>query len=408
MNISGTRSRQLGRWITTLAVLILLILTRSSLSWAVDLGNGLTLSNLTYLDFTQASGDLFDTGSSKDISDDQARANMGLADGFHFTRVYITLMKEVNDQLLIRITTDQMSPIINTTNAGANNEATPFGLSGFGGGNGRANFFVKYAYVQYKFSPALMIRAGQTQTPWIDTAEVRWTLRFLRPTYWDEQGALTSSDLGVAALGSLFKNLIGYHVMFSNGEGYENNGINGRGYAGQGRIDLNLPIGVTFSAFGLTETLDRGIANFNPTREIFYVMYSNDLFRISAEYMMADDGDVAPTVMTTYGSSSGSKGPATGSPRYDQAKGYGAWAWTHIPGVEPLRLFGRFYTIKPNQNTDAGKTTEINVGVSYDLYKELIVAIDDTILTQKMLRTSDDSIEDFKNNIIGVHAQLSF
>jgi|SRR5579884_1286137 len=193
--------------------------------------------------------------------------------------------------------------------------------------------------------------------------------------------------------------------------GYENNGIDGRGYAGQGRIDLNLPFGFTFSAFGLMETLDKGVQNFNPRREIFYAMYTHSLFRVAAEYIMADDGNVAPGVLavpTTPTSASGTKGPATSSPRYDQGKGYGAWAWTRIPGIEPVRIFGRFYTMKPNHNTDAGKMTEFNAGISYDVFKELIVAIDDTILDQKLLRTSDGSIQDFKDNIIGVRAQLSF
>lgn len=373
---------------------------------AVDLGNGFSLSNVTFFDFTRASGDLMDD-KNPDVGPKTANANKGLADGFHFGRVYLTMMKQVNDQLLIRITTDQM-----TSRPDGSSEASPFGLSGFAGA-GRGNVLIKYAYAQYRFSPNLMIRAGQTQTPWIDEAENRWTMRFLRPTFWDEQGAITASDLGVSLMGNLGK-LVGYHLMVSNGEGYENNGIDGRGAAGQGRIDLKPFPGLTLSAFGLTETVHAGVAGWNEDREIFSATYAQELFRVSAEYMMADDkagsGANPLTIMTTPGSAGGSKGPATSTntARFDQGRGYGAWAWTRIPRVEPLRVFGRFYTIKPNTMIDAGKMIETNGGISYDLSKEMIVAIDDTILSQKLLRVSDGTIQTFKDNILGVRAQFMF
>lgn len=399
-------------------VSLLLIFAGPRLGFALDLGNGFSLKNVTYLDFTSASGDLFDTGSSKNISDNQAKANAGLADGFHFSRVYLTFAKEFNDQLLVRITTDQM-----TSRSDGNSEATPFGLSGFAGA-GRGNIFVKYVYVQYKFLPELMIRAGLTQTPWIDEAENRWTLRFLRPTFWDEQGALTSSDLGVSLLGALFNNMVSYHVMFSSGEGYENggtpttpgvssSGLDGRGFAGQGRIDLNPIQGVTLSAFGLMETYHGGVSGWNPNREIFYAMYTHDLFRVAAEYIMAEDNSTGSnplTIMTTPGSVSGSKGPATSTntARFDHGRGYGAWAWIRMPELEPLRLFGRFYIIRPNNTTEAGKLTEINGGISYDLTKEISLAVDDTFMAQKLLNIGTGGIETFRDHVVGVRALLTF
>jgi hypothetical protein len=374
---------------------------------AVDLGNGFSLSNVTYLDFTAASGDLLDTTSNKGISASQAKTNDGLANGFHFSRVYLTLMKQFDEKFTIRITTDQM-----TVRPDGKSEASPFGLSGFAGDN-RGNLFIKYVYAQYKLSPEMMLRVGLNQTPWIDEAENRWTLRFLRPTYWDEQGAITSSDLGVSLLGNLFNKLVGYHIMFSNGEGYENNGIDGRGYAAQGRIDLFPLPGVTLSAFGLTETVHAGIPGWNEDREIFYAMYTHSLFRVAAEYMMADDnatGSVPLTIMTTPSSSSGSKGPATSTntARFDQGKGYGVWAWTRIPEMEALRLFGRFYAVRPNTSTPAGKMTEVNGGIAYDVSQGITVALDDTYLIQKLLNTANGSIQNFRDNIFGVRALLTF
>jgi len=393
-----------------LVVCVLAVGGSAGPGFAFDLGNGFSISNVTYMDFTAASGDLFDKNTGKDITPAQAKTNEGQANGFHLNRFYITLVKQVNDQLLIRLTSDQM-----TARPDGSTEATPFGFSGYGGA-GRGNFFIKYGYAQYTPFPQLMIRAGMNQTAWIDEAENRWTLRFLRPTFWDEQGALTSSDLGVSAIGNFFNKLIGYHLMFSNGEGYENNSIDGRGFAGQGRLDLNPIQGLTLSAFGLMETYHNGVSGWNPNREIFYAMYAqeHDLFRVAAEYMMADDvhsgSATKAIIMTTpgVGSSSGSRGPSTSGPRFDQARGYGAWGWVRIPGAESLRLFTRFYVIKPNTTTAAGKTAEINGGVAYDVMKGITVAVDETYIDQRLLMTSGPQIQSFVDNVIGVRALLTF
>jgi hypothetical protein len=383
---------------------------------AADLGNGFSLSNVTYLDYSYATGDHFDSNNTN-FGGQTAETDKGYADGFHFSRVYFTLKKQINDDFMVRLTTDQM-----TVRPDGNSEATPWGLSGFAG-TGRGNLFIKYIYGEYILNPSLKVRFGLTQTPWIDEAENRWTMRFLRPTYWDEQGVLTSSDLGVAVLGSFFDKMITYHLMFSNGEGYENNNVNGQGNSGQLRVDLNLA-GFTFSVFGLTEnatgeyksSTSTPIPNsgFNEDREIFYLMYTDPMFRVSAEYMMANDS----VDNTSYNSTAGSALPgttftslstSTGAPRFSLGRGYGAWAWTKIPNLEAMRIFGRFYTITPNSANDDGKMTEYNIGLSYDLNENLTVAIDDTMIDQKLAVTGNTStLNDFKDNVYAVRALVTF
>jgi len=317
------------------------------------------------------------------------------------------LKKQVNDDLMIRVTTDQM-----TVRPDGNSEGTPFGLSGFAGAS-RGNVFIKYAYGEYKIMPTMVVRFGLTQTPWIDEAENRWTLRFLRPTYWDEQGAITSSDLGVALLGSLADKMITYHIMFSNGEGYENSNVNGQGNSGQARVDLNLA-GFTFSVFGLTESVvGNGTANpnWNEDREIFYLQYAGDLFKASAEYIMAND-EVDPNGLSQAPSTITVVSTSTGSPRFSMGRGYGAWAWTKIPAHEAMRVFGRYYSMTPNSASDVGKETEINAGIAYEVTSGLIVAVDDTLIKQTLHdpTASNATVQnvDFNDNVLGVRAQLTF
>lgn len=391
----------------SILLIMLVLFTGLSVSTAkaVDLGNGFSLSNITFLNYSYATGDHFDPNNTNFGSN--AELNKGYADGFHFSRVYLTLKKQVNDDFMIRVTTDQM-----TVRPDGNHESTPFGLSGFAGPS-RGNLFVKYAYGEYKLNPAMTLRFGLTQTPWIDEAESRWGLRFLRPTYWDEQGAITSSDLGVSLLGGLKDKLITYHLMVSNGEGYENNNVNGQGNSVQGRIDVNLG-GFTFSAFGLTQSAVGDTATaattqrsgWNEDREILYVMYTDPMFRISAEYLMANDETNGPaalpsTTITTLATS-------TGAPRFSLGRGMGAWAWTKIPGFDASKLFGRYYSMTPNSANDAGKMTEINAGLSYEVTAGLTVALDDTMITQSLYQSSSASVQNFSDNVVGLRAQLSF
>jgi hypothetical protein len=396
-------NRSMKKWgAIVFAVCMLSVGGGSGICMAFDLGNGFSISNVTYLDFTSASGDLFEIG--KGITNSDANTNEGIANGFHFTRVYLTLVKQVNDQMLIRITTDQMGPDTNNSF----NEAAPFGLKGYGG-SGRENLFIKYAYVQYKFAPELMLRVGQTQTAWIDSEEGRWGYRFLRPIFVDEMDLLTSSDLGISAMGSLLDQMISYQVMFSNGEGYQTT-PNGRGFALQGRLDLMPVTGLTFSAFGLAETVHGGTSGDNRNREIYMVMYDHKLFRVGAEYVMANNNAGGPAGSAAI-ENKPSGNPSTAAVTYhgfDQAKGYGAWGWLRIPNLEALRLFARYDQIKPNHATDAGKTQQIYGGISYDVLKGLIVALDDTYLNQQAVSPGPGPIESYRDNIVGVRAELSF
>jgi hypothetical protein len=381
-------------------VSLLLIFASPHLGFAVDLGDGFSFSNVTYLDFTHASGDLFKAG--KGITDADAHLNEGIANGFHFTRVYLTLVKKVGDHLLIRITTDQMGPDVNNNF----NEAGPFGLSGYGG-TGRENLFIKYAYAQYTFTPELMLRVGQIQTAWIDSEEGRWSYRFLRPVFVDEMGVLTSSDLGISAMGTLLNGMIGYQAMFSDGEGYQTK-PEGRGYAAQGRIDLNPLPGLTLSAFGLAETLHKGTSGDNENRGIFLAMYSNPLFRIAAQYVMVHN-NLAPSATAISGTSAGQLSSANVKyGGFDGGRGYGAWGWLRIPGLEALRIFARFDYMRPDHTTDAGKTTQVYGGISYDVMKGLIVALEDTYLIQKAVSPGAGPVDSYRDNIFGVRAEVSF
>src|SRR2546425_6218337 len=379
-------------------------------SVASNLLKGVELKATFYFDYTYATGDSF-TGdpTNKGINNAQANANKGVANGFHFTRTYLTVIKRFDEGHHFRLTLDQMVNHIggnscpNTAGPSGGNchEAAPFGLSGFAG-SGRNAEFVKYAYYNHVFLPALEVRLGQHQTPWIEYEEHRWTYRFRGPVMVDEQNFQTSSDLGVSVLGKVLNNMVDYHISLQSGEGYQNT-QDGRGLAALGRVSIEPFPGVIVSGFYHNERERNGIEGFNPQRLLGNVEVYDpqaDRFKVNAQMVWADDGGNvinslgpgsfvpgtytwnSPTAIATYGARNG---PSTSIPRFHQARGYEFWGYYRIPMIDKMRLFSRYYFMKPNKDTTAGDIRSILVGVSYDFTKYFSVALDYTVLKQTVL-----------------------
>jgi hypothetical protein len=386
-----------------------------------NLLKGVELKATFYFDFTNAGGDSFTANPKRlGINDAQANANKGEANGFHFARTYLTLIKRFDEGHHFRLTLDQMNNNIGGNScpnaagpSGGNcHEASPFGLSGYSG-TGRNEVFVKYAYYNHVVLPgALEVRVGQHQTPWVEYEEHRWTYRYQAPIFVDQQNFQTSSDLGVSLMGKVLDKKVDYHVSFMNGEGYQNT-PDGRSYAWLGRLSLEPVKGVILSYFGHTETLRNGVEGFNPHRELANLeVYDpeKDRFKLNGQWVYADDGkDIGSTrattaifvpstytggatgvipaplnVASTFG---GRNGPSTSLPRFHDGQGWELWGYYRIPFLleDKLRFFSRYYFMKPNKSTLAGENQSAVFGLSYDYSKYLSVALDYTILKQTVL-----------------------
>ena len=414
----------------------------------LNLLKGVELGVVMYLDATYAMGDSFTANRvSKGLNEATAENNRGLAQGFHFTRTYFNVRKYFEGGHHLRLTLDQM---LNNVGSGGGcpfadsasgncHEAAPFGLSGFAG-RGRNNTFVKYAYYNHMIIPGLELRVGQGQTPWIEYEEHRWTYRYLFPIMVDQQNFQTSSDLGASLLGKVLNKQVEYHVSFMNGEGYQNT-PNGKGFAVLGRVSIEPIKGVIFSLFGHHERLRNGIEGFNPQRALANIEFYDaaaDHYKLNLQAVWADDGgDIGRfpggqvlNVPTTYNgsvstaaSTYGTNGPSTTIPRFHQARGYEIWAWWRIPGLEKLRLHGRYYFMKPNKDSEAGNIQSYYAGVSYDYSKWLAFSLNyefynETVLGSGTIPQLNISAQNpcaacgqfvrYDNQIIGLRALISF
>src|SRR5262249_19100204 len=80
--------------------------------------------------------------------------------------------------------------------------------------------FIKKAYVQAKFSDAVVLRAGSADLPWVPFVESLYGYRFIEKELLDREGFGTSADWGINANGK--SDMVNYSVSLINGNGYKN------------------------------------------------------------------------------------------------------------------------------------------------------------------------------------------
>jgi hypothetical protein len=90
----------------------------------------------------------------------------------------------------------------------------------FGTGSVQGGEAVKYAYVQAKYDPALIIQVGEEKTPWIPFVEDIYGYRFVDKVMIDENKFGQSSDAGISVHGDLGSGLFDYSVSVDDVAGY--------------------------------------------------------------------------------------------------------------------------------------------------------------------------------------------
>ncbi len=369
----------------------------STASYGYQINDDLNIGVKAYLNAMQASGDHFDNSK---VGQAQADTNSSNANGMRLSRAYLVIVDRINDEVSGKFTLDEA-------------------LSDPTASNGRGNVFVKYLYGIFTPVKNMAIRFGLTETPWIPYEEGLWNYRFVSETAPDYEGFMPSSDWGVAIVGSLFDKLIEYHVMGSNGEGYQAT-QNGRGYAGAARIALNVRPFI-LNIFGMDESMHNGIPDYNPKRAIAMLTFTNSLLTVSGDWIWADD-HITPADQ--------------GKAKFNHGYGYEFWGFLRIPGEEKLRVFARYLDMKPNGNDSyepvSGKiaptvslgssnlySTEMFkfdatsentwalAGVSYDITKDVIVALDYNLYTLQGYDLSNNKTT-YNDNAVALNMRLAF
>jgi hypothetical protein len=282
--------------------------------------------------------------------------------GFNLKRVYLSVDHKFSDVLSANITTD-VSNVIGET--GNNNYATPAANTGTGAissiGLVGKGLYIKKAYLQAKLDPALVIRAGASETAWVPYMENIYGHRYVENVLIDEYKLGNSADWGINASGDLAGGLISYQVGVVNGAGY-------RSVQVSNSVDLDGRLSVQYKGFfgaiggysgKLGKDTEGTVIAHTANRIDGALGYKSDLFTVGGEYTYAKDFATVTTAAFE-----------------DKNEGWSVFAnYNFLP---KWSVFGRYDWIRQTNNTTAGtsvKNDYYNFGLQWEVAKTVDLSL---------------------------------
>jgi hypothetical protein len=128
--------------------------------------------------------------------------------GFAVKRFYLGIDHRFNDTFSANLTMDVDNLLRTSTPTGTTASSTVQG------------FYIKKAFLQAKINPALIVRLGAADLPWIPYVENVYGYRHIEQTLTDRDKLDASADWGVHVLGDLAGGLVSYQFSAVNGSGY--------------------------------------------------------------------------------------------------------------------------------------------------------------------------------------------
>ncbi len=254
--------------------------------------------------------------------------------------------------------------------------------------------YIKKAYLEADLNPALIIRAGSADLPWVPFVEDTYGFRYVERVMADYYGFGTSADWGIHVLGHLFNNVIGYQVSMVDGEGYKVPAI---GTANRtDSLDVEGRINATYDHFtlavggydGKLGHAVTGVTTFH-TAERFDALaaYTDSRIRVGVEYLWAQDWN--DVLQANPAKTNTTDGWST----------FGSFFFT-----PQFAVFGRYDWIRPQADTNSNLTSNYyNFGVSYKPIGPLDIALvykHDSVV-DGLLSTQNGSIGTLSPTLIG-------
>lgn len=278
----------------------------------------------SWADSTKISGRMyFDISNIDHKSDGVSQSDNGTS--FDIKRLYIGIDHKFDDVWSANVTTDFL----------------------YDGTAGATQIYIKKAYLEAKISPALAIRAGSTDMPWIPFVEGIYGYRQYEQTLIDRTKFGTSADWGVHAAGKLGP--VDYAVAVVDGAGYKHP-FRSKGVDVEARVSTQVS-GFTFALGGYTGKLGKDVEGGAPdyhtaTRYDALAAYTNKVVRVGVEYFHADDWANVNTVAS------------------DSSDGYSVFgSYTFAPKWSVL---AKYEDVNPKKDTVSNfEEKYYNFGISY-------------------------------------------
>lgn len=227
---------------------------------------------------------------------------------------------------------------------------------------GKLDVFVKHAFVQFKLSRELTLRAGTADLPWVPFVEDAYGFRYVENVLIDRVKFGTSADWGLHATGDLAGGLVGYAVSVVNGRGY-GDPTRSKSPTVEARLSVVPVKGFTVALGGQVGKLGQnvpGIATPKAAQRVdALVAWADSSLRLGVSGFYAKNYD---------------KAIITGASPEDKAMGFSGWAsYAFTPAIA---LFGRTDYVQPKKDTTSGlKDLYFNAGVQYKPVKPVDLAL---------------------------------
>lgn len=294
--------------------------------------------------------------------------------GVALDRAYFTAKYQFDDVWSMRLTADA------TIDAGLKSKQT--------------NVYIKYAYLQGKFSDAFSVKAGVIDTPWIGYENNLNTHRYVYKSFTDFEKFDSSADAGVGVSGKLGDGLLQYALAGVNGGGYSK-------ISKTAAVDFNSRLGF-YPIKGLTfdlqfrdgykgtktwdaATLDPGTKYRLMQGMITYGIGNN--FRIAANYI-SQKADDKTTGLTT------------------KSTGYDAWGYYNFNS--DFGVFGQYDYLKDKKDATLAeaKVTRYTAGLEYVARKNVRFS-----LVARGWKITNDKFNpgaELKNATYGIYSEVKF
>ena len=301
--------------------------------------------------------------------------NTNTGTGLNIKRIYLGFDHKFSDMFAMNVTTDISNVIGQTASTNFQTPQAPacaatpcpaanvtnLAIDGKG-------FYVKKAYLEAKINPALWVRIGAADLPWVPFIENQNGYRHIENVLVDRIGYGTSADWGVHVGGDLMDKHISYQISAINGAGYRNvkvtknvdfegrisgqyNGFWGAigGYVGK-RGNSTQTLSATPTTFRTAKRLDAALG------------YKKGPYNIGAEYFYAKDWNNVAT------------NPATNAFSQDSAQGFQIFGNYNIKPT--WSVFSKYEWAQPSRiNVPALRDNYFNVGVQWEPVKIVDLAL---------------------------------
>ncbi|SDD42491.1 hypothetical protein SAMN05444678_11346 [Sphingomonas sp. YR710] len=277
--------------------------------------------------------------------------------GFNIKRFYLGVDHTFSPIFSGNVTMDISNVVGSTSNGNfnANTTAAPANSTALVG----RGFYVKKAFVQAKLNPALIIRLGAADLPWVPYAENQYGYRHIENTLIDRTNFGTSADWGIHVLGDLAGGILSYQLSVIDGAGYRNVKVTNTVDV-EGRVSVAYK-GAFAAVGGYTGKRGNdveGAVNVFHTATRFNAMagYKSKLLTVGGEYFTAKNWNN----VTTAGE--------------DKADGFSLFG--NVNFSPKWSAFGRYDWVKPNKDSnDNLKDDYFNVGIQWEPVKIVDLAL---------------------------------